>query len=65
MSNIIIALPKLEDAKYISLVLRRHGIKTAYICDRASIALTYANHMQQTPSRYALLKTAEISTRIF
>ena len=45
MSNIIIASPKLEDAKYISLVLRRHGIKTAYICDRASIALTYANQM--------------------
>ena len=54
MSNIIIALPKLEDAKYISSVLSRYGMKTDCICDRAS-----------TPSRYALLKTAGISTRIF
>lgn len=45
MSNIIIALPKLEDAKYISQILRRYGLKTAYICDKASIALTYANQM--------------------
>lgn len=45
MSNIIIALPKLEDAKYISQILRRYGIKTAYICDKASTALTYANQM--------------------
>lgn len=46
MSNIIIALPKLEDAKYISSVLSRYGMKTTCICDRASTALKYANQME-------------------
>ena len=39
MSSIVIALPKIEDAKKIRAVLERHGFTVASVCTTASNAL--------------------------
>ena len=36
MSSIVIALPKIEDAKKIRSVLERHGFTVASVCSTAS-----------------------------
>lgn len=40
MGSIIVALPKLEDAKHISDILRRHGLETSAVCTNASKVLS-------------------------
>ena len=42
MSSIVIALPKIEDAKKIRAVLARHGFTVASVCTTASNALSSA-----------------------
>ena len=39
MSSIVIALPKIEDARKIRSVLERHGFAVASVCSTASNAL--------------------------
>ena len=45
MSSIVIALPKIEDAKKIRAVLERHGFTVASICTTASNALSSASEL--------------------
>ena len=45
MSSIVIALPKIEDAKKIRAVLERHGFTVAYVCTTASNALSSASEL--------------------
>lgn len=45
MGGIIVALPKLEDAKHISEILKRRGIEIAYVCNTGAGVLTYANQL--------------------
>ena len=40
MSSIVIALPKIEDARKIRSVLERHGFAVASVCSTASNALS-------------------------
>lgn len=40
MSNIVIALPKIEDAKKIRMILERHGLQVLAICNTAASALS-------------------------
>lgn len=47
MSNIIVALPKLEDARKISEILRRRGLESSAICTTGAGVL---NHIQQLES---------------
>ena len=46
MSNIIVALPKLEDAKHISDILRRYGLKTTAICTTGSKVLSTMQQLE-------------------
>ena len=46
MGSIIIALPKVEDAKHISDILKRRGIETAVICTTGATALSQAQRFQ-------------------
>ena len=46
MSNIIVALPKLEDAKHISDILRRHGLITTTICTTGSKVLSVMQQLE-------------------
>ena len=45
MGSIIVALPKLEDAKHISDILRRRGIETAAVCTSGSKVLSTLQHL--------------------
>ena len=45
MSSIVIALPKIEDAKKIRAVLERHGFTVASVCTTASNALSSASEL--------------------
>lgn len=45
MGSIIIALPKVEDARHISDILRRRGIETAVICTTASTVLSQVHQL--------------------
>ena len=45
MSSIVIALPKIEDAKKIRSVLERHGFTVASVCSSASSALSNASEL--------------------
>lgn len=45
MSGIIVALPKLEDAKHIGDILKRRGIEIAYVCNTGANVLAYANQL--------------------
>ena len=45
MSSIVIALPKIEDAKKIRSVLERHGFTVASVCSTASSALSTASEL--------------------
>ncbi len=46
MSSIVIALPKLEDAKRIRDILLRHGLETAAVCTTGAQALREAGQLQ-------------------
>ena len=46
MRNIIVALPKLEDAKHISDILRRHGLTTTTICTTGSKVLSVMQKLE-------------------
>ena len=46
MSNIIVALPKQEDAKHISDILRRYGLKTTAICTTGSKILSTMQQLE-------------------
>ena len=45
MSSIVIALPKIEDAKKIRAVLARHGFTVASVCTTASNTLSSASEL--------------------
>ena len=45
MSSIVIALPKIEDARKIRVVLERHGFTVASVCTTASNALSSASEL--------------------
>ena len=45
MSSIVIALPKIEDARKIRSVLERHGFAVASVCSTASNALSSASEL--------------------
>lgn len=45
MGSIIIALPKLEDAKHISDILKRRGLETTAICTTASNVLSNVHQL--------------------
>ena len=45
MSSIVIALPKIEDARKIRAVLERHGFTVASVCTTASNALSSASEL--------------------
>ncbi len=45
MGGIIVALPKLEDAKHISEILKRRGIEIAYVCNTGANILSYASQL--------------------
>lgn len=45
MGSIIVALPKVEDAKHISDILKRRGLKTAVICTTASTVLSQVHQL--------------------
>lgn len=45
MSSIIIAFPKIEDAKRIRILLERYGFETAALCTTASKVLSDAHQM--------------------
>ncbi len=45
MSSIVIALPKIEDARKIRSVLERHGLAVASVCSTASNALSSASEL--------------------
>ena len=45
MSSIVIALPKIEDARKIRSVLERHGFAVASVCSTASNALSNASEL--------------------
>lgn len=40
MSSIVVALPKIEDAKKIRAILERHGLSVAAVCSTAASALS-------------------------
>lgn len=40
MSNIVIALPKIEDAKRLRAILERHGFSVTSVCSTAANALS-------------------------
>ena len=46
MSSIVIALPKIEDAKKIRAILERHGFSVASVCSAASNALASASELE-------------------
>lgn len=46
MSSIIIALPKIEDAKKIRTILSNHGFSVAAVCNTASRALSEASQLE-------------------
>lgn len=45
MGSIIVALPKIEDAKHISDILKRRGIETAVICTKAATVLSQVHEL--------------------
>ena len=45
MSSIIVALPKLEDAKHIRDILQRYGLKTAALCTTGSNVLSQVHQL--------------------
>ena len=45
MSSIVVALPKIEDAKKIRAILVRHGFSVAAVCNTASNALAGASEL--------------------
>lgn len=45
MGSIIVALPKIEDAKRISEMLRQRGLETAAVCSSASKVLSKVNQL--------------------
>lgn len=45
MSSIVIAMPKIEDAKKIRSVLERHGLTVSSVCSTASNALSNASEL--------------------
>ena len=47
MSSIVIALPKIEDARKIRGVLERHGFAVASVCSTASNALSSASELRK------------------
>ena len=47
MSSIVIALPKIEDARKIRSVLERHGLAVASVCSTASNALSSASELRK------------------
>lgn len=46
MSSIVIALPKIEDAKKIRVILERHGFSVASVCSTASKALASVSELE-------------------
>lgn len=45
MSSIVIALPKIEDAKKVRAILEKHGFSVASVCSTASHALANASQL--------------------
>lgn len=45
MGSIIIALPKLEDAKHISDILKRRGLETTAVCTNAASVLSQVHQL--------------------
>lgn len=45
MGSIIVALSKIEDAKYISNILRNRGLETSAVCTSASNVLSTIQHL--------------------
>ena len=45
MSSIIVALPKLEDAKHIRDILQRYGLKTVALCTTGSNVLAQVQQL--------------------
>lgn len=45
MGSVIVALPKIEDAKHISELLRRRGIETTMICTTAASVLSNVHQL--------------------
>ena len=45
MSSIVVALPKIEDAKKIRAILVRHGLSVAAVCNTAANALAAASEL--------------------
>lgn len=45
MGSIIVALPKMEDAKHISDILRRHGLETTALCTTSSKVLAQTHQL--------------------
>ena len=45
MSSIVVALPKIEDAKKIRAILVRHGFSVAAVCNTAANALASASEL--------------------
>ena len=45
MGSVIVALPKIQDAKYISNILRKHGIDANFVCTTGAAVLSNANNL--------------------
>ena len=60
MSSIVIALPKIEDARKIRSVLERHGLAVASVCSTASNALSSASELGNGVLICGLLASARV-----
>ena len=64
MSSIVIALPKIEDARKIRSVLERHGFAVASVCSTASNALSSAD-LWTSAARYELSGSGRVYAKGF
>ena len=65
MSSIVIALPKIEDARKIRSVLERHGFAVASVCSTASNALSSASDLWTSAARYELSGSGRVYAKGF
>ena len=65
MSIIIVALPKMEDAKRIRKILMSHGFEHVVSCTTASAALIEANQHQRGLFIYALHSASGMHAPVF
>ena len=70
MSSIVIALPKIEDARKIRSVLERHGFAVASVCSTASNALSSASELgsgvlRTSAARYELSGSGRVYAKGF